>query len=135
MRSCYIAGPMSGIPQFNFPAFDAAAKRLRGLGIEVISPAELDDEATRAAAMASPDGDPSNRDHTGGKTWTDFLARDLRVVIEQCDRIALLPGWQRSRGARLEAFTGLLCRYTFYKYDRMVGAIPMDYWEVKERIL
>jgi hypothetical protein len=37
----YIAGPMRGIPEFNFPAFDAAA-RGRAMGLEIISPAELD---------------------------------------------------------------------------------------------
>jgi hypothetical protein len=34
---------MTGIAQFNFPAFDAAAAELRDQGYEIISPAELDD--------------------------------------------------------------------------------------------
>jgi hypothetical protein len=32
MKRIYIAGPMTGLPEFNYPAFNAEAQRLRGLG-------------------------------------------------------------------------------------------------------
>ena len=55
----YLAGPMSGIPQFNFPLFMKAAQELRDVHeLDIVSPAELDDEETKAAALASPDGAP-----------------------------------------------------------------------------
>lgn len=97
----YIAGPMTGIPQFNFPAFNEMADRLRALGYEVVSPAELDDDADRAMALASIDG------HVGSveKTWGDFLARDVKLIADDgIDGILVLPGWEKSRGARLETF-------------------------------
>ena len=52
----YTAGPMTGIPQFNYPAFERAAAELRRKGYDVVSPAELDDPSDKAAALASKDG-------------------------------------------------------------------------------
>lgn len=95
---------MTGIPQFNFPAFDAVATRLREMGHEVFSPAEMDDPETRRQALASLDGSPGSG-ATNGETWGDFLARDVKLIADSdLDAIVTLPGWQRSRGARLETF-------------------------------
>jgi hypothetical protein len=100
----YLGGPMTGIPQFNFPAFDAAATDLRERGFDVLSPAELDDPVTLAAALASPDGAPGSGS-TNGETWGDFLARDVKLIADgDLDAVVVLPGWERSRGARLETF-------------------------------
>jgi hypothetical protein len=121
---------MSGIPQFNFPAFDAAAKKLRNVhGLAIISPAELDDAETRKAAMASPDGSPG---HVPGKTWGDFLARDVKIVADECSGVVLLPGWQVSRGAKLEAYVGILCFHYFAYYiaGDLIGARYEDIMEV-----
>jgi hypothetical protein len=99
----YVAGPMTGIPAFNFPAFDAAAAALRAQGFDVVSPAELDDEVDSAMARASVDG------HIGSvaKTWGDFLARDVKLLADDgITAIVVLPGWEKSRGARLETFVG-----------------------------
>lgn len=103
----YIAGPMSGHPRFNFPAFDAAAERLRGAGFEVISPAELDDPPARRAALDSVDGSPTAYAEATGETWGRMLARDVRIIADgDLDAIVVLPGWDRSRGALLETFVG-----------------------------
>ena len=103
----YIAGPMTGIPQFNFPAFDAAAENLRTMfasdGLVVISPAEMDDPDTRAAAMSSPDGAPGSGT-ASDETWGDFLSRDVKLVADVVDAVMVLPGWERSKGARLEVY-------------------------------
>ena len=106
----YLAGPMSGIPQFNFPAFEEAATKLRELaGMTIINPAELDDDEDRAAALASPDGDLKEVKHT----WGEFLSRDVLILADQCDGIMFLPGWEHSKGACLEACVGLLLGYSF----------------------
>lgn len=113
----YIAGPMTGIPQFNFPVFDEAARTLRARGIDVITPSELDNEDTRAAALASPDGAPGSGT-ANNETWGDFLARDVKLLADEPDLtgIAVLPNWTSSRGARLEVFVGLLCQKKIYEY-------------------
>lgn len=109
----YLAGPMSGIPQFNFPAFDFAAKWLRAEGWDIISPAELDAEETRAMAMASEKGLANQ----AKRKWGWYLGRDVEIVADQCDGIVLLIGWDKSRGARLEVFTALTVGKTqFYLF-------------------
>ena len=82
MSTVYIAGPMTGIPEYNYPAFHRAAATLRALGHHVESPAE-----------------PGQVD---GWTWADYMRRGIRQMLA-CDTIALLPGWHASRGALIEA--------------------------------
>ena len=80
-KTIYISGPMTGLPEFNFPAFHAAAKRLRADGNEVRNPAEVGEEP--------------------GLQWEDYMRKDLRLLCD-CDAIYLLPGWEKSKGAHLE---------------------------------
>ncbi|MDG9927461.1 MULTISPECIES: DUF4406 domain-containing protein [unclassified Pseudomonas] len=77
----YIAGPMTGYPDFNFPAFNAEAERLRGAGWHVENPAE--------------------HGHVDGAEWGDYLRYDI-WRLATCEAIHLLPGWQKSKGAKLE---------------------------------
>lgn len=79
----YISGPMTGIEDYNFPAFNAAADQLRAAGYDVANPA---------------DGGADE-----SKTWADYLREDLRILLD-CDAVALLPGWTESKGARLETY-------------------------------
>lgn len=87
----YLAGPMTGLPQFNFPAFDAAAEKLRLLGLDVFNPAQMDRDL--------------GFDPSGGAVTQEFLRdamrRDLSAICD-ADSIAMLPGWEKSGGARVE---------------------------------
>ena len=105
----YLAGPMSGVPQFNFPLFGRVADDLRTLGYAIISPAELDDDETRRIALSSFDGGPEEKH----ESWGTYLARDVKLIADMCKGIIFLPGWRKSRGARLEAFVGILCGHQF----------------------
>jgi len=110
----YIAGPMTGIPAFNFPAFLAEAEAIRAIEtheeiglIEVVCPAELDNPEDRERAMASLDGGVIH--YESGKTWGDFLARDIKLLTDGgFDAVVVLPNWHTSRGARLETFVAYL---------------------------
>jgi hypothetical protein len=99
----YIAGPMTDHPAFNYPAFDNLADALRYEGFNAVSPAELDTRETRSAALASPDGSPGSGT-VNGETWGDFLSRDVKIISDVVDGVVLMPGWEASKGARLEAF-------------------------------
>ena len=110
MTTYYLAGPMSGIKQLNFPLFYKAAKHLRLAGYDIVSPAEMDDEQTVKDALAS-DGE-----YTGRGTWGDFLSRDVKIIADSVDGIIFLPNWHRSKGARLEAYVALVCGHTQFRY-------------------
>jgi hypothetical protein len=78
---------MRGLPDYNFPAFAAAAHSLRDRGWDVWSPAESDaDEGGPEAAAAD---------------IKCTLVRDI-TALAQCAGIVLLPGWMASSGACLE---------------------------------
>lgn len=79
----YIAGPMTGLPDFNYPAFFKAADALKAAGYETINPARTEGRE-------------------GCTTWLAFMRASLRDIAD-CDGVALLDGHQDSRGARLEA--------------------------------
>jgi hypothetical protein len=110
----YIAGPMTGLPQFNIPAFERQTRRLRAAGYTVVSPVELDSELIRNEALASKTGAMPAGGKIGGETWGEILARDVRVIADTIDAICVLPNWQKSRGARLEVFVGMLCGKSIY---------------------
>jgi hypothetical protein len=123
LKKYYVCGPMTGLPQFNIPLFDAVTKLLRAEGHAVVSPAELDSPEMRALALASPDGKMPSDGKMAGETWGDVLARDVKLIHNEIDAIAVLPDWQKSRGARLECFVGLLCNKEFYGVDTRNGLL------------
>jgi hypothetical protein len=80
-KHVYISGPMTGIPEWNLPAFAQAEVDLTDAGYTAINPGRHG---------ADPD-----------RPWSDYLRQDLQELLG-CDAVALLPGWERSRGAQLE---------------------------------
>ena len=81
MKRIYIAGRMSGIPGNNYGTFNAEAARLRALGWTVENPAE----------------NPAPTD----ESWLAYMRMAITQLVT-CDAIALLDGWQDSRGACVE---------------------------------
>ena len=100
----YLAGPMSGIPQFNFPAFHAAAKNLREQGHEVFNPAERDIERHHGVDISADNatGNVAQAAQTHGFSLREALAEDTAYICREADAIAMLPGWEKSNGARAE---------------------------------
>lgn len=82
----YVAGPMTGIPEFNYPAFHAAASLLRVRGFGVLNPADSEDQ------NPTP-GTPQE--------WDWYMRHALRMVL-RAEGLALLDGWEASKGATLE---------------------------------
>ena len=110
----YLAGPMRGIKGYNQQAFIVATACLRDAGFNVFSPAEED-------RRKFPDRDWDNM--TGdiaadGLTFDDMrvlIRADLNWICDNANMLVLLPGWDRSKGAKLEKalaeFLGLEIRF------------------------
>lgn len=77
----YLSGPMSGLPDFNYPTFRRIAADLTSRGYVVSNPAD----------NGLPDG----------LSWEDYIRTDIRMLLD-CDAVVVLPGWETSRGASLE---------------------------------
>jgi len=92
---------MTGIPYFNYPAFDAEAKRLRALGHEVFNPADHDQEVF-GADISNPTGDAAQATVEYGFDRAAALKADLSWICDNAEAIVLLPGWEKSSGARTE---------------------------------
>lgn len=103
MKRVYISGPMTDLPDFNFPAFHQAAASLRSRGFDVVNPAEINTE-------------------TGGD-WHLYLREDIKALCD-CDMLALLPGWQRSKGARLELHIAHRVGLEIATVDELLNAEP-----------
>jgi predicted RNase H-like HicB family nuclease len=96
----YLAGPMQGYKDFNFPAFMEAATTLRAQGHSVFNPAERD-VAAHGDSFASATGNLQDIQHTGF-SLRDALYHDTKFICLEAEAIALLPGWENSKGARAE---------------------------------
>lgn len=91
MRSVYLAGPMNGIAESNFPAFRAARDDLRERGLVVVCPAEMNEGSGAVGAALAGTGD-----------YAAFLLRDVAAIMEYADALVVLPGWERSTGTKIE---------------------------------
>lgn len=103
----YLAGPMQGISEFNFPLFHKAAAQLRSAGHTVFSPAEADIErhgADISRGNITGSVEQAAREH--GFSRREALAIDLTWICKYAEAIALLPGWEHSGGARAEKAAG-----------------------------
>jgi hypothetical protein len=78
----YISGPMTGYPDWNYPAFNEAAEFLKSKGYEVFNPAEIFEGRTDLPRHV-------------------YMKEDIKALLE-CDTVMLLKGWEESQGALLE---------------------------------
>lgn len=97
----YLAGPMTGLPDFGYPEFRAATRRLRSHGFMVYSPHlrwNHEDEETRARR------DPQQ-----------YIVYGFELLL-RCNSIALMPGWRTSGGSQKELILALHAGYSIYYY-------------------
>lgn len=96
----YIAGPMTGLPDNNYPAFHEAAARLRNRAWHVENPAENPEPHVDAAC-----------------NWTAYMRMGVSQLMT-CHAIYLLPSWQQSKGASVEYFIAQRLGLAIYEHAK-----------------
>jgi hypothetical protein len=85
----YLSGPMTGLPDYNYPAFREAARTLRSYGQIVFDPSEAFEGKTDLPKEV-------------------YMRKDIEALLK-ADVVALLPGWNTSSGAQLEVEVAKQC--------------------------
>ena len=106
MTKIYIAGPMRGYDELNFPAFNAAAYDLTADGYIVVNPVDINPD---------PNAD-----------WLDCMRKDIKALVD-CDAIYMLEGWEKSGGATIEHFIASRLGFdVYYEVDDLNDAERTD---------
>ena len=101
----YISGRITSLPYpIAVKRFAVAARRLADLGHEPVNPIY--------------DGLPSDA------TWAEHMRADL-AILETCDGICMLRGWERSRGAQIERRAALKRGIPIYTFSEDRRLIPL----------
>lgn len=97
MSTYYLSGPMTGLPDLNYPAFRNAALELRALGHTVYNPADWERRDTLGSGQFR---------HVEPRKFDLALAFSdyCEFIIYDADAVAVLPGWENSPGATAEAY-------------------------------
>jgi hypothetical protein len=98
----YIAGPMTGLPDYNRPAFYEAEEAFKEGGWEVFNPADND-----VLLFGSHEACDKAIEEDRQGALREMLGSDLAFICYEADAIAMLPGWEKSLGARAEHATAV----------------------------
>jgi len=98
----YISGPMTNLPDDNWPVFINAGKYLNG---KLVNP-------------ANPHGGILKKDKSKFD-WYDYMTEDIYDLVK-CNKIVLMPGYSKSTGAQVEIFIG----------EKLLGIKPKEFKKV-----
>jgi len=107
--TCYIAGPMTGYPGFNYQAFDEARDALIIDGWDVISPADLD-RVNLGIDFSVMTGTEDLSEHR-----TAFARQDIDALLK-VGAVFVLDGWEKSTGARNEMDIATMLGVPIYSF-------------------
>lgn len=133
-KTIYIIGPMLGIPQFNFPAFDKAKKEWESEGWRVVSPADLDRNVGFDGCLYH-----SNTDWSRPPEDFDMEAcirRDVEAILDLrkgVDAVFVLPG-KRGAGSEAELRLALWRKLDIY-FSAECSCAETGLFETDEKIV
>jgi hypothetical protein len=114
VKQIYTAGPMSGYPEFNFPAFFAKEAELTEAGWKVWNPAKKEEEA-HLDKEAVKTGDVAKAIAAGFDFRKVFLWDAEKVILS--DAIYMLKGWEASPGACAEHAIATVMKKHYPEYE------------------
>lgn len=111
----FLSGPMRGYPSLNHHAFHEYAEWLRSYGFTVISPADHDHEIGIHPEREDFD---INADTFGTETISTLMAWCLTKVLREATMVALMGGWEQSKGAMAEIAAAKAVGIPVFEIDR-----------------
>lgn len=105
-KAAYLSGPMTGIEDYNYPRFHEVAGKMRAQGYAVVNPAE------------SYGGDQS-------LAFSTYMRWDIKQLLESCDAVVLLGGWQQAAGAVFEVAIAAALGYSILEYQDEPGGFVL----------
>lgn len=93
----YISGPISGYRNKNREAFEEAAAVVKQLGLNPVTPFDLD-----VVEPCNP------------KDWVSNMKRDIRFVTT-VDGVVVIDDWEKSKGAQMEVYVAYMFDIPIWK--------------------
>lgn len=90
----FLSGPMTGIKDYNFPLFNHVAEVFRKCGYEVVNPVDICKKYKKERVLSD-------------KSVFDAMIAEQQESERTCNALVLLPGWENSKGVRLELKTAI----------------------------
>lgn len=90
----FLSGPMTGIKDYNFPLFNHVAEVFRECGYEVVNPVDICKKYKKERVLSD-------------KAVFDAMIAEQQEAERTCKVLVLLPGWEDSKGVRLELKTAI----------------------------
>jgi hypothetical protein len=100
MIKYYLAGPMTGLPNFNYDAFRDMERKVLSVmdcGIEILNPITI------------ADGDTT-------KPYEFYIRESIEMIL-RANAVVFLEGWQNSTGAQLGYNIAKLLKLELYDHN------------------
>ena len=112
----YIAGPMSSVfPDWNQTGFAEAEQWLTQQGMEPVNPHSLH-------PPPPPMSEVDFESDLWKQAWCQYVRTDIATMMT-CDAVLVLPGWERSEGARIEVWLAQRLRMDIKAFQKQYPQI------------
>ncbi len=98
-KKVYLSGPITGKPNLNIEEFEKYEQKFKNLNYEVVNPHKL----FTKEKIDEMNLKLENKEITFEEFHAYFMRRDIKEMMD-CDFVALLKGYENSKGANIEVY-------------------------------